>query len=1065
MLAANVAVALGACKKKTLLIDWDLEAPGIGDFLDVIGSMSKKGRISELWQKTPGIFDLVAQCAETDKPQLGPRIDEFLSTNVINVRGDLDLLGPAQMWGRDYPAALMTLDWFGFFRIYAFEFAAEFRSACSRYDTVIIDTRTGLNLSTVYVLRFLADKVFFVSPKTHQALEGSRRMAAILQVQEGPTDRTPEQFLVLSRHQGEAPGEDEAANHYLKRAFGKGLDELPYQFPHLKVISSVEQLAFENEALRPYIVDPKLDPKDSAIKQYRDSFRELCMTVADVDVFRHSDLARETEKIQKAFNDSQSAPSGYEGMELKMREYIRKLEENEAFIGTLEQPVSKPSAAGKEPSEAVKEFILWHSKARSFDRSALNIFIKLELARYPDPPKLEASFEELLLQDNSDAVTAELPGTKGPREHAEALSRDALRLQDADDPVGAVKSFQAAIDVLTNSELDPLDPAELNEWKNSLAIDTWWLITLLYRLVRWEDAAKTARESIDSQDLFAAGSVQWPTRADFQNLLLFLEWERMNSHAARLFDSETLERAAAALSEARDARTPEQRSEDRCQMAELQLWSSQLKSGVQPSGIDRVALKNLIEAYDGYLALFTQSADCGRVRTKTRLLAESARAYALLARDTGEMPDEFRRRLSQGREELESWLSPVRSARYGDLPASSRPGSPSADDIMTLAMVHFDCGNPLAGSELCDDALQVMNPNLDRAVATRADAVAYIGILEDRLGRPDLARHTWESLAESWSVEPPAAGSRREELAALLPWWKWVAEYELASFSEAWDELVRESEELRSRPDVQRARRQLMQIQYFLAQIAVGKGDFQVVADRVRIWEDQLNGIDSLDVDLHRRLAVCRFLMAQACYCLGNDREALAHILEGRNYIASSAQAFGIPYALVHLELRLLEAEILTFRNLGQASELAGLVREFELLGDEVLYRPSNTLPDPKEQLRNWFYTDLVRIATGMATAAAINLRLGHTDEAHRLAHSARERWLSFITDSNEAIWKKITAVPLGLAEAVISALPDLNGEMKEVQTSASPLQPGQELRYRSILDFCKERRESEPVS
>jgi hypothetical protein len=195
-------------------------------------------------------------------------------------------------------------------------------------------------------------------------------------------------------------------------------------------------------------------------------------------------------------------------------------------------------------------------------------------------------------------------------------------------------------------------------------------------------------------------------------------------------------------------------------MAELQLWSSQLKSGIQPSGVDRIVLKNLIEAYDEYLALFTQSADCGRVRTKTRVLAESARAYALLARDTGEMPDEFRRRLSRGREELESWLSPA-AARDGDLPPSSRPGSPSADDIMTLAMVHFDCGNTLAASELYDDALQVMNPNLDRAVSTRANAVAYIGILEDRLGRPDLARHTWESLAESWSVEPPAAGSRR----------------------------------------------------------------------------------------------------------------------------------------------------------------------------------------------------------------------------------------------------------------------------------------------------------------
>jgi hypothetical protein len=169
--------------KRVLLIDWDLEAPGIDDFFD-----SAADSIPQLWRTHRGLIELLAECRrKPEASDLYETICQFLKSTegkpVLPVKfsdyrplGSLDFMGPGRQIGSAFAAALMTADWVDFFVTHADNFHRAFRRAVfegeNGYDVVIIDTRTGYNLSTIFVLRLMADLVYFVAPKTSQALLG-----------------------------------------------------------------------------------------------------------------------------------------------------------------------------------------------------------------------------------------------------------------------------------------------------------------------------------------------------------------------------------------------------------------------------------------------------------------------------------------------------------------------------------------------------------------------------------------------------------------------------------------------------------------------------------------------------------------------------------------------------------------------------------------------------------------------------------------------------------------------------------------------------------------------------
>jgi MinD-like ATPase involved in chromosome partitioning or flagellar assembly len=119
MLAANVAYKIAEKGKNVLLVDWDIEAPGIGNFFD----LSKSGSAADRWRTSSGVFDLLAECRDESGVKLLDKVTSYLSVNVLDVltdaSGNLKLLGPGNQTAPDFATAQMSADWNGFYAGYS----------------------------------------------------------------------------------------------------------------------------------------------------------------------------------------------------------------------------------------------------------------------------------------------------------------------------------------------------------------------------------------------------------------------------------------------------------------------------------------------------------------------------------------------------------------------------------------------------------------------------------------------------------------------------------------------------------------------------------------------------------------------------------------------------------------------------------------------------------------------------------------------------------------------------------------------------------------------------------
>jgi cellulose biosynthesis protein BcsQ len=133
MALANIAVLLARMNRKVLVVDWDLEAPGLEKYLDPV--LQKSART------TPGLIDLVFAYSK------GERSDwrKGLLTGKLAQSGRIDLLH-AGLDDRSYLEKLRTINWEALFQDrrlgdYLEQIRQEWRS---EYDLVLIDSRTGI---------------------------------------------------------------------------------------------------------------------------------------------------------------------------------------------------------------------------------------------------------------------------------------------------------------------------------------------------------------------------------------------------------------------------------------------------------------------------------------------------------------------------------------------------------------------------------------------------------------------------------------------------------------------------------------------------------------------------------------------------------------------------------------------------------------------------------------------------------------------------------------------------------------------------------------------------------
>lgn len=177
MALANEAVLLaragmGVERNKVLMIDWDLEAPGLHEFF--------RDHLPEHTEKA-GIIDLFIQVQKTFSegsimPNYEEDIEKIIEQFFFNAALRTSL--SEDLWllksGRSddaYSIRVQTFDWRTFFDVHYSFFAAFIRFLEKTYDYTLIDSRTGLTDTSGICTAILPEVLVAVFTPTSQGLQ------------------------------------------------------------------------------------------------------------------------------------------------------------------------------------------------------------------------------------------------------------------------------------------------------------------------------------------------------------------------------------------------------------------------------------------------------------------------------------------------------------------------------------------------------------------------------------------------------------------------------------------------------------------------------------------------------------------------------------------------------------------------------------------------------------------------------------------------------------------------------------------------------------------------------
>ncbi len=182
MTLANVAWIIASSGKRVLVIDWDLESPGLHKFFHPFLDES-------VIAATPGVIEIINDYA-TASLDPAPRPDEWyleyarVDRHAVSLEwsfpdgGKLDFLSAGRQ-NRDYSAAVVSLDWDNFYeRLGGGRFFRAMREDMKRnYDYVLIDSRTGLSDVADICTIELPDVLAVCFTLSDQSIEGAANVA------------------------------------------------------------------------------------------------------------------------------------------------------------------------------------------------------------------------------------------------------------------------------------------------------------------------------------------------------------------------------------------------------------------------------------------------------------------------------------------------------------------------------------------------------------------------------------------------------------------------------------------------------------------------------------------------------------------------------------------------------------------------------------------------------------------------------------------------------------------------------------------------------------------------
>lgn len=199
MALANVAWVLASNGARVLVVDWDLEAPGLHRYFrpfltdkDLVGFESE------------GVIDFVLDVAHrlaTPSAETAPRdqrwIDEHADVSqwtkrltwpsgedaVTGLKGTIDFV-PAGRQGPQYAQRVNSFDWAGFYEKYnGGAFMDALRRSMERYDWVLIDSRTGVSDTSGICTVHFPDTLVVCFTLNYQNIDGGAAVAASARAQ------------------------------------------------------------------------------------------------------------------------------------------------------------------------------------------------------------------------------------------------------------------------------------------------------------------------------------------------------------------------------------------------------------------------------------------------------------------------------------------------------------------------------------------------------------------------------------------------------------------------------------------------------------------------------------------------------------------------------------------------------------------------------------------------------------------------------------------------------------------------------------------------------------------
>jgi cellulose biosynthesis protein BcsQ len=208
MSLANVAWLLGSADFRVLVIDWDLEAPGLHryfkPFLVDPDLFETPGLIDGLWELTTDAFTNRSRREQQSTDIDAIDVADFFEDYVCRLdwdfggRGTVDFMGAARQVG-SYSERVNSFDWKRFYEFGGGRLLdrakAWFKEA---YDFVLIDSRTGVSDTSGICTIQMPDTLVTCFTFNHQSIEGAAAILRSVRSQRISDDRSNIDFFPLA---------------------------------------------------------------------------------------------------------------------------------------------------------------------------------------------------------------------------------------------------------------------------------------------------------------------------------------------------------------------------------------------------------------------------------------------------------------------------------------------------------------------------------------------------------------------------------------------------------------------------------------------------------------------------------------------------------------------------------------------------------------------------------------------------------------------------------------------------------------------------------------------------